>query len=223
MKKLAEDVEQLSGFPPNAVNAYLSGGVLFDSGVRLKGAGTLRQLTGRSIEAHALTHGHGDHQGASALICGSLKIPLACGAMEADAIASGDLRSLSPPNAFAQLAARTMAGPACPVTRRLVEGDEIGGFRVINAPGHSPGHVVYWRESDRVLIIGDVLVNINIYTFQTGLHEPPVFLTVDAAQNRQSARRLVDLGLEPSMVCFGHGPPLRDPKAFISYVRALPD
>jgi glyoxylase-like metal-dependent hydrolase (beta-lactamase superfamily II) len=115
-----------------------------------------------------------------------------------------------------------MSGPACPVSRRLVEGDEVGGFRVLEAPGHSPGHVVYWRESDRVLILGDVLTNMNLFTTIPGLHEPPAFFTPDPASNRRSARRLIEMGLEPSLVCFGHGPPLFDTMKFVEFIRRLP-
>ncbi len=223
MKSLAEDVEQLGGFPPNAVNTYLAGGVLFDSGTKTRGPSILGELAGRPVHTHALTHGHADHQGSSALICRSLNIPFACGAIEADALASGAIGPLSPANRFAQFVARNLAGPACPVARRLVEGDEVAGFRVVDAPGHSPGHIVYWRESDRVLILGDVLTNMNLFTLMTGLHEPPSFFTVDPARNRRSARRLVELGIEPALVCFGHGPPLRDPKAFVRFIQALPE
>ena len=223
MKKLADDVEQLSDFPPNMVNAYLAGGVLFDSGVRLKQAHTLKQLSGRAVEVHALTHGHGDHQGASALICQSRNIPLVCGANEADAVASGRTGTLLPNNFITQTIIRRLAGPACPVARRLVEGDEVNGFRVIDVPGHSPGHVAYWRERDRTLILGDVLTNMGIPTMIPGLHEPPRVFTVDPARNRRSARRLVELGIEPALVCFGHGPPLRDPAAFKKFILALPE
>ena len=223
MKKLAEDVEQLSDFPPNVVNAYLAGGVLFDSGVWFKRSLTLRQLKGRAVEVHALTHGHGDHQGASALICRSKNVPLVCGAGEADAVASGRTGSLLPNNFLTRTIIRRLAGPAWPVARRLVEGDDVNGFRVIDVPGHSPGHVAYWRERDRTLILGDVLTNIGIPTMIPGLHEPPGVFTVDAAQNRRSARRLVELGIEPALVCFGHGPPLRDPAAFKKFILALPE
>jgi len=223
MKRLADDIEQLSGFPPDAVNTYFAEGILFDSGMRSRGPGILRQLAGRPVVTHALTHGHGDHQGSSARVCQTLGIPLVCGAREADAIAAGDVRSLCPPRIVAQFVARNMAGPACPVARRLVEGDMVGDFRVIDVPGHSPGHVAYWRERDRVLILGDVLTNISLVTFQTGLHQPPGIFTVNPAQNRQSARRLLDLGIEPALVCFGHGPPLRDPRRFTDFLRKLPD
>jgi hydroxyacylglutathione hydrolase len=221
MKRLADDVEQLGGFPPDLVNAYLAGGVLFDTTLRARGRGVLRQLRGRRVEAVALTHGHGDHQASAALVCDRLGVPLWCGAAEADAVASGRIGALLPRNPVAQLVARFGAGPARPVDRRLAEGDEVGGFRVIDAPGHSPGHVAYWREADRTLILGDVLTNINIVTMIPGLHEPPRVFTVDPARNRRSARRLLELGVEPALVCFGHGPPLRDPKRFLDFLRGL--
>ena len=221
MHRLAADVEQLGGFPPNAVNAYFAGGVLFDTGTPDRARGILRELAGRPVEAIALTHGHGDHKGSAARLQASWNVPLACGAREADAIATGDTTSLTPANFVAQFVAKNLSGPACPVARRLVEGDEIGGFRVIDVPGHSPGHVCYWRESDRALILGDVLTNMNIFTMIPGLHEPPRVFTVDVAANRRSARKLVELGIEPALVCFGHGPPLRDPSAFTAFIKRL--
>jgi hydroxyacylglutathione hydrolase len=223
MKPLADGVEQFDGFPPNAVNIYLAGGVLIDSGTRFDRGRILRQLEGREVTALALTHGHPDHQGSSHAVRDRLGIPLWCGKGDADAIESGRLVELSPGGLIARLAVAIAGGPACPVARRLVEGDEVGGFRVLDVPGHSPGHVAYWRESDRVLILGDVLINMNFATMMTGLHEPPKVFTPDPALNRRSARRLLELGIEPSLVCFGHGPPLRDTRKFVEFIEKLPD
>jgi glyoxylase-like metal-dependent hydrolase (beta-lactamase superfamily II) len=72
------------------------------------------------------------------------------------------------------------------------------------------------------LILGDLLTNMNLFTNLTGLHQPPTFFTVDPALNRRSARRLLELGLEPSLVCFGHGPPLRDTAKFLAFLHKLP-
>ena len=36
---------------------------------------------------------------------------------------------------------RVFAGPGHPVDRTLHEGDEVGGFTVLEAPGHSAGHI----------------------------------------------------------------------------------
>jgi glyoxylase-like metal-dependent hydrolase (beta-lactamase superfamily II) len=99
------------------------------------------------------------------------------------------------------------------------EGDEVAGFNVLDVPGHSPGHVAYWRERDRVLIAGDVLNNMDLRTGIPGLHEPPVAFTNDPARNRESARKLAALG--PALVCFGHGPPLRDPSKLSRFAGGL--
>jgi hypothetical protein len=45
----------------------------------------------------------------------------------------------------------------CQVSRTLREGDPVGGFEVLEVPGHSPGALAFWRERDRVLVCGDVL------------------------------------------------------------------
>jgi glyoxylase-like metal-dependent hydrolase (beta-lactamase superfamily II) len=106
------------------------------------------------------------------------------------------------------------------VDRALTEGDEVGGFQVLDTPGHSPGHVSYWRESDRVLVCGDVMWGYNPFRLGGDLMEPYPFASPDHELNRQSARRLA--ALEPALVCFGHGPPLRDTAHFIAAVEKLP-
>jgi glyoxylase-like metal-dependent hydrolase (beta-lactamase superfamily II) len=96
------------------------------------------------------------------------------------------------------------------------EGDEIGhGFTVLDAPGHSPGHVAFWRVADRTLVCGDVWFNLQLPTLRPGLREPPKVLSTDPARNRESARRLA--ALEPALVLFGHGPPLRDAAALKAF------
>ena len=221
MRQLADGLWQLSGFPPNAINVYLMGDVLVDAATRHAGGRIMRQLRGRRVDAHALTHAHPDHQGASAEVCRALGIPLWCG--EADADAAEDPRLIGrrqPDNAVAQLLYRSMTGPGYPVARRLREGDRVAGFEVLDVPGHSAGHVAYWREHDRTLVLGDVLNSQDVFTAIPGLHEPKAYLTPDPARNRQSARRLA--ALEPALVCFGHGPPVRDTETFVEFVASLP-
>jgi glyoxylase-like metal-dependent hydrolase (beta-lactamase superfamily II) len=58
---------------------------------------------------------------------------------------------------LAKLLQKLPAPQPHPVERRLREGDEVAGLTVLDVPGHSPGHVAYWRKSDRTLICGDVL------------------------------------------------------------------
>ena len=91
MKQVAPDLWMLSGFPPNAINVYLMGDVLVDAGTRHSGRRIFRQLEGRKLAAHALTHAHPDHQGASKAVCERLGVELWCGERDADAMESGNL------------------------------------------------------------------------------------------------------------------------------------
>jgi hydroxyacylglutathione hydrolase len=217
MKELADGLYQLDGFPPNAINVYLAGDVLIDAATRRAGKRILRQLSGRAVTTHALTHAHPDHQGASHEVCEKLGIPLWCGELDAEAVETGEVAA--PGSGLGSLFGRMWAGPAHPVARRLKEGDEVAGFTVLDTPGHSAGHVSYWRETDRALICGDVFFNVNMYTGIAGLREPPAQFTPDPARNRESMRRLA--ALEPRVVCFGHGPPLRDPARLRAFVSTL--
>ena len=218
MKQLANGLHMLSGFPPNGINVYLMGDVLVDAGTRHSGRRIFRQLEGHKIAAHALTHAHPDHQGASREVCERLGIELWCGERDADAMESGNLAQKD--HRINRIIMKAWGGPAHPVARRLHEGDEVAGFKVLDVPGHSAGHVAYWRESDRVLVAGDVLNNMNVLTGIRGLHEPRVEFTIDPPLNRESARKLA--ALEPSLVVFGHGPPLRDTRKLVEFVNRLP-
>ncbi len=222
MKQLADGVWHLDTFfLPNAINAFLVEDVLIDAGTRHSAPKILKQLRGHKVNAHALTHAHPDHQGASHELCENLGIPFWVGRGDAEAAENPDLiRERQPPNPVARFYIRIFMGPGHPVDRTLGEGDEVAGFRVIDVPGHSVGHVAYWRESDRVLILGDVLTDMDQLTGFPGLHEPKPYLTPDPAENRRSARKLA--ALEPKLVLFGHGRALRETRKFVDFVDALP-
>jgi hydroxyacylglutathione hydrolase len=221
VKQLADGVWQLSGFPPHGINVYVLEDVVVDAATRHAGRRILRQLEGHRVSAHALTHAHSDHQGASRELCEKLGTPFWVGERDADAAERPELiRERQPDQAINRLIWKAWAGPGHRVDRKLLEGDDVAGFRVLDAPGHSAGHVAYWRESDRVLVAGDVLNNMNIVTGIPGLHEPKTYFTPDPARNRESARRLGRL--EPSLVLFGHGAPLRDTRKFVDFCAGLP-
>ena len=186
------------------------------------GKGILKDLDGGTVTAHALTHAHPDHQGASHEVCTALGVPYWVPEGDVEPAENPDLIGERQPDHFmAQFFAKVFTGPPHKVDRVLVEGDEVGGFRVIAAPGHSAGHVVYWRESDGVLILGDVLNNMDVVTGIPGLRLPKNFLTPDPDENRRSAKKLA--ALEPKVVLFGHGAPLRDTKKFVDFLKELPD
>lgn len=88
----------------------------------------------------------------------------------------------------------------------------LAGWRWIHTPGHSPGHVSFFREKDRALIAGDAFIAVrqdSLFQVLTQLPEisgPPRYFTTDWVAARDSVRRLADL--QPSVAITGHGPPL---------------
>lgn len=221
MKQLADGLWQLTGFPRHGINEYLIEDVLVDAGAKLDKRHILKDLQGHEVNAHALTHAHVDHQGCSKVVCETLGVPFWVGTNDAEAAEDPPLiKERQPNHPINPIFYALMAGPGHPVDRKLVEGDEVGGFRVLDVPGHSAGHVAFWRESDRALVLGDVLNSMHVFTGIRGLREPPTFFTPDPARNRESACRLGQL--EPKLVCFGHGPPERDTKKFVAFCAGLP-
>jgi glyoxylase-like metal-dependent hydrolase (beta-lactamase superfamily II) len=222
MRRISDDLELLDGFPPFGFNVYLMGGVLVDAGTRYATGRILRQLRGRTVSAHALTHAHPDHQGASRAVCQALGLPLWCSDADADAMETeGLIMARMPRHWLTDTVGPRWVGPPHPVQRRLTEGDEVGGFRVVATPGHTVGHISFWRPEDRVLVMGDVLANMNIWSGLPMLREPERIFSLDPGLNRRSALGLA--ALEPRLVCFGHGPPLRDPRKLHTFVGRFPE
>ena len=81
-------------------------------------------------------------------------------------------------------------------------------------PGHTPGHVAFFRRADGVLLAGDAVTTMNLDSFwdtiprRKQVCRPPV----PATHDWKSARRSVELlaSLRPSLIAAGHGIPMRD-------------
>ena len=109
MRRIADGLWQLGGFPPNLFNVYLLGDVLVDAATRWGFSRIWRQLRDRPIREVALTHCHPDHQGVAAALCNRLGIPLAC--HEADVAAMEGREPMQPDNGILRLGVRLWAGP----------------------------------------------------------------------------------------------------------------
>jgi glyoxylase-like metal-dependent hydrolase (beta-lactamase superfamily II) len=107
---------------------------------------------GVTVEKILITHGHVDHAAGAAELALRLGVPVE-GPGEADAFLLAELPAKG----------REYGFPADPLTpdRWLAEGDTVtvGAqvFRVLDVPGHSPGHVVFVHDGARLAIAGDTL------------------------------------------------------------------
>ena len=88
----------------------------------------------------------------------------------------------------------------------LAEGQTLptlGGLRVLETPGHTPGHISLFAPAVRVLFCGDSMVS-----DEKGLHGSRPGVTWDGSKARASERKQAALGAQ--IVCSGHGPVVKD-------------
>jgi glyoxylase-like metal-dependent hydrolase (beta-lactamase superfamily II) len=184
---------------------------------------------GTPPRAIVLTHGHFDHVSAARgladgwhvpIYAHQLEFPYLAGEQEypaPNAGAGGGLMSLlSPiyPRGPIDLGARLRSFPAIDGTSTALA--ELPGWEVLHTPGHTPGHVSFFRPQDRTLLAGDAFCTTKPESFfeaalvqKPELHGPPAYFTADWDLARQSVRRLA--GLNPAIVAPGHGKPLSGP------------
>ena len=135
VKELAPDLWMLGGFPPNGINIYLMGDVLVDAGTRHSGRRIFRQIP--ATRKRACAHPRASRPPGREQGCVR---PARHRAVVRRARRRGDgewqPRAGRPP--AQQGHQGPVAGPPRRVDRRLREGDEIAGFRVLDVPGTRP-------------------------------------------------------------------------------------
>lgn len=202
-------------------NAYVLGEgaefILVDAGTPRDKIALARALPPSSAaRCHALwlSHAHPDHAGSMAFVARRWGAAVVAHQEERPFIESG--RLYAPPHAI-QRAAFRLGAPLWPVRpchliRALIGGEVLespaGDWLVIHTPGHTEGHLSFWRERDGVLLSGDALLNVLPWTRRAGLTLPQRLFTQNMEQALQSARGLARL--RPRVLLAGHGEPLLD-------------
>jgi glyoxylase-like metal-dependent hydrolase (beta-lactamase superfamily II)/predicted ester cyclase len=198
---------------PGRCNVYLledDGGVtLFDAGARTmtRAVASAGAKLGGSRRV-VLGHGHTDHRG----VAPALGVPVLCHPDEVqDAEGSGGFRYWpeglaglpTPLRQFHRLLHRYAwdAGPV-KISETVREGDEIAGFSVIDLPGHAPGQIGLWRESDRLALSSDCFYTLDMWGRDCPPRLPERIYNFDTEQTRASIRKLA--ALEPAAAWPGH-------------------
>ena len=205
---------------PGRCNVFLienpdkEGGVtLYDAGARtmtraIAAAGA--KLGG--ITRVVLGHGHTDHRG----VAPALGVPVLCHPDEVqDAEGSGgfrywpaDLAGLPTPQRQIHRVLHRYAWDGGPVqiADTVSEGDEVSGFKVIDLPGHAPGLIGLWRESDRLALVSDLVYTLDMWGRSCAPKLPETMFNYDSEQARASIRKLAEL--EPAAAWAGHAKPV---------------
>jgi glyoxylase-like metal-dependent hydrolase (beta-lactamase superfamily II) len=171
-----------------------------------------------------LTHGHFDHVGALSNLAERWDMPIYAHAEELRYLDGSE--SYPPPDPsvggglMSTLSRFYPRGPI-DVSRWLQplppDGliPELPGWQWIHTPGHTAGHVSFWRETDRTLVVGDAFITTAqesayaVLTQQPEIHGPPMYYTTDWESAGTSVLRLA--ALEPEVVVTGHGAPMQGP------------
>ncbi|MFN8163412.1 MAG: MBL fold metallo-hydrolase [Solirubrobacterales bacterium] len=221
VEKVVDGVWLLRGDFRKAMNVYFledgDGVVQFDAGtkgMRKSARAAAQQLGG--LKRVVLGHAHADHRGCAPY----MGAPVYCHPDEvADAESDAaiapyfDLSQLpvAPVRWIYPFLLRRWDGGAVKIAGTVSEGDEVAGFGVLHFPGHAPGLIGLWRESDRVAIVSDVVYLVDSARLKP-LPEGEASVPHPAwawnhAKAKESVRRLA--ALDPKVLCAGHDRPLR--------------
>lgn len=215
---VAEGVWVVQG-QPGRCNVYLIedesvGGVtMYDAGARtmVRAVASAGAKLG-GIKRIVLGHGHTDHRGAAP----AFDVPVLCHPNEVkDAEGSGGFRywpknlvGLPTPQRQIHKAMHRWAWDGGPVkiAGTLSEGDEVAGFKVIELPGHAPGQIGLWRESDRLALVSDCFYTLEMWGRSCPPHVPERIYNYDTEQAKASIRKLAEM--EPAAAWPGHAKPV---------------
>jgi len=198
--------------------------VLVDAGVKLFGRRIVEaaeELYHGPPRAILLTHGHFDHVGSLKELAEGWDVPVYAHELELPfltgredylppdpSVGGGLMASLSflYPNRGIDLGDRVKA---LPPDGRV---PELPDWQWVHTPGHTDGHVAYFREGDRALVAGDAFLTVKqesalaVITQEKVIHGPPMYFTTNWERARESVLRLRDL--RPEVAVTGHGVPM---------------
>lgn len=216
-------------FPTLIANAFLVGDaaswVLVDActpghagGIRR--AAERRFGPGARPRAIILTHGHFDHAGSAGPLADLWRVPIYAHARELPFLTG---QAHYPPFDYSEPGFFTRLARVFP-TSTVDLGDRVRAFapgpvpgleswQMIDTPGHTPGHVSFFRQEDAVLLAGDAVTTMDLdsmigtLTKRRQVCRPPVPATSDWRAARESVRLLSRL--RPDVIAAGHGAPMR--------------
>lgn len=169
-----------------------------------------------------LTHGHFDHVGSVIKLAEKWDVPVFAHKLELPYLTGKKDYPLADPRVDEGLVAKM--SPSFPHrsinlgyrVAALPDDGSVPGmphWKWIHTPGHTEGHVSFFREQDGILIVGDAFTTTkqeslgSVLTQDEKVKGPPAYLTTDWKAAKESVKRIK--ALQPSMVLPSHGLPMQ--------------
>ena len=207
---------------PDGSWTLIDAAIPFSAG-RIKG--WAEEAFGRPPNAIVLTHGHFDHVSAAKELATEWGVPVYAHPLEFPYLTGKE--EYPAPDWKAGGGVMPLMSPALPrgpvdlgALLRPLPGEgsdlslaEMPGWTLLHTPGHTPGHVSFFRSGDGTLLVGDAFCTTKPESFFAAnlsqpaeLHGPPSYFTSDWGAARESVQKLA--ALQPTTVAPGHGRPL---------------
>ncbi|MFC7062675.1 MBL fold metallo-hydrolase [Halobacillus seohaensis] len=168
-----------------------------------------------------LTHGHFDHVGSAKKLAHHFNVPIYIHPLEMDYVTGKKSYPGGNPTVGGGL--MSILSPFYPSESVNLEDwihplPEDGslpfleGWRAIHTPGHTPGHVSFFRDRDRTLLSGDAFITVKqesvmaVFIQHQHVHGPPAYFTPDWREAERSVKKLA--ALNPKTALTGHGLPM---------------
>ena len=227
--KACEIAADLAYLRTSISNVYLLGNrdawILVDTGVvgyadEIRSAAAERFGADAKPRAIVLTHGHYDHSAGALELAKLWDVPVYAHRLEFPYLTGLSAYPKKDPTVGGAMAFLSRFFPnrtnnIGAVLRELPDTGEVPGLAVwqtILTPGHAPGNVALWRESDRSLVAGDALATADLDSWyglvgqKPRISRPASPFTFDWVKARQSVQALAQL--KPAVLACGHGEPM---------------
>ena len=222
---IADKVHMLTHF---GANVYFVGDaqcwVLIDAGWPCSAKPIIRAaraLFGTAPQAILLTHAHPDHHGAAARLAALCNMPVYLHADDMPLVTKPitEKAALMDPVGKPLLAVarwlpgrRHKAAPLAEVLRPMPPDPPcLADWQLVPTPGHSAGHVAFFRPGDGVLIAGDAVLTAGfggLAPWRERLSLPLRATSLDWTETKRSVQRLA--ALSPRLLATGHGRPMQN-------------
>ncbi|GAA0431232.1 MBL fold metallo-hydrolase [Lentibacillus halophilus] len=168
--------------------------------------------------AIVLTHGHFDHVGGLVDLVQEWDVPVYAHQLELPYLTGEQSYPEPDPSVEGGMLAKiSRIYPNEPVNlgravQPLPEDNSVPGmegWQWIHTPGHTPGHVSFYRKHDGMLLSGDAFITVrqdsfyNVLMQTSEVNGPPRYLTTDWEKAKTSVEKLAQLN--PETVVPGHG------------------
>lgn len=216
--KIIDNVYLVPGVMANPyIIVDLDGLTIIDTGLPRSEKKILAYIAGLGksapdVKRILLTHSDLDHVGSLAALHKATGARTYTSKIEADAIAAGKSSREIKSSGFSirrllfSLMRPFMKATRFQVDETLTDGQilpVLGGLRVIDTSGHTPGHLSFYASEAGVLFCGDSMV-----TDENGIYTSRSTFTWDDAKAKEAVKKQAALGAH--IVCSGHGPVVMD-------------